>query len=179
MDTRQDPSDIHPEHDQPTPENIDDWSGDQIDAYNEAKERELEEEVQENERELSRKQREMLSTIESATNNDSQVPTAKIEFGDATLEVRRKLTGELESKFDTIAKNEDNLGQIRDCLIDVCTMLIVDDDEPDDDEYDFTDRGTWEAYYDRHGQEGMIDAFNILSEPAMQRRDNLQFRGTE
>jgi len=174
-----DPTEIHPEHERPTPDNIDDWSGDQIDAYNEAKDAEHDAEAQERQRELTREQKEALTALESATGNDGEVPTAKIQLGEATVTVKRKLSGELEAKFDAISKNRDDLGAIKDSLIDACHMLIVDDSEPDGDPVDFTDREVWEEYHRRHGSEGLADAFDKLSGPAMDRRDDLEFRGEE
>lgn len=173
-----DPTNVHPDYERPAPDNIDEWSDEQLQAYKDAKEVEHEQEAQERKAELSREQRDTLAQLEKATNNDGDIPTEQVDIGDATVTVKAKMTGTMEQRFDTIADAE-TPGDVSGILIDAVTDLIVDDEEPDGEAYDFTDRATWEAYYAKHGSEGLMQIFEVVSDPAMTRRENLKFRGQE
>jgi uncharacterized membrane protein len=173
-----DPSKIHPEHDEPTPANMDDWSEEQLEQYERAQKRELDRDAKEHRRELVQEEREALDKLRDAT---SETPAAEqtttVAFGDAELVVTTKVTGELEGLFDDIVdeqrKEVSRPGTIKKTLIDAILLLIVDDDEPDDDPVTFQSRALWEQYYLSEGSAGLMEAFDTLAEPALERYEEL------
>jgi len=175
-----DPSEIHPEYDVLSPENISEWSDEQVEAYREAKGAVL----LGLRVELAAKERDTLDFLKSTTEPEGPQHTETVNLGealgkeeDATVTVRTKLTGELEAKFDAItdeqAKDLPRIANIKDAVIDAITMLIVDDDEPDDDPYTFRSRAVWEAYYYDAGSEGLMEVFNAVASPALERYEDL------
>jgi len=172
MAGRSRPEDVHSEYDQPTPENIDEWTDDQLQRFNELKELEHEQEVQENRAELSREQQETLEVLESATLPEDEELTETVQLDEAEVVVTKRLTGELERMFTYIQMNSDDLEGIANALIDAITALIVDDNEKG--KYRFAERAVWEEYYRRNGTEGLIDVFDIVSEPALSRQEALR-----
>lgn len=176
------PEDVHPEYEQPEPGNIDEWTDDQLDTYRELKHGEHASEARQRQAELSREQQESLAVLESATRDEETYAT--VDLGDdVSLTVRTKLPGDVEMRLQTIAEAE-NVVAVKDRILDVLVGgettqgLIVDDSESDKG-YGYTDRAVWEAYYARNGSEALMDVFNRVTEPAIERREELQFRGGE
>jgi len=166
------PKDVHPDHDRPTPENIDEWSEEQLDRFNDLKEAEHEQQVQENRAELSQEQQKTLEALESATLPEDEELTETVQIDQAEVVVRKRVTGEIEQTFTYIQKNRDDLESIANALIDAISELIVDDNE--DGEYRFTERTVWEEYHRRHGTESLIDVFDIVADPALSRQEELE-----
>lgn len=189
------PEEVHPEFDMPTQGNIGEWSDEQIERYNELKDRDLETEAQASRAELSTEQRETLAALEGAVTDDGEAtPTVTVDLGEADVEVRTKLTGEIEDCFSRIASERDadvpDLSNIKDDLLTAIAGdpdrgiggLIVDDGEPDDDPHRFTDRETWEVFYAEHGTEGLLEVFDLVADPALARMEELgnsRGRGSE
>ena len=172
-----DPTSVHPEHDQPTPENIDDWSDQQIAAYNSAKAREHEQRAKQHAADLSREQRGALDQLATLVDDDAEPATETVEIGEAELTVTTKIDGELEDRLDRISRLQDTeepgaIGESKDLLIRAILGLIVADNETG--RYTWRSRETWEAFYKEHGTEGLAAAFEALVEPAMQRREQRQ-----
>ena len=179
-----DPTQIHPEHDVLSPDNIGDWSDEQIEAYREAKDAELDAQADENKAEVSRKERETIDFLKSTTETEGPQHYETVDIGEAVgasdsveVDVTTKLTGELESKFDAISEEQGKdlprIGNIKDAVIDAITLLIVDDTESDGDRYDFSSRAVWEAYYYDEGSEGLMQIFNAVADPALARYEKL------
>lgn len=171
-----DPSAVHPEHDELTPENSDDWSEEQAERYTDLKEATLEDDAQQNRRELAAEEREALDALREATQDDEPL-TATVEFGDAELIVTKKVTGELEQKFDRITEEQEEeypkIANIKDAIIDAILLVLEDDDEPADDPVDFQSREIWERYYEKEGSAGLMEVFETVAEPALQRYERL------
>jgi len=169
------PEDVHPKYDEFRPENKDEWTEAQIQRYNEAKEAQLETQAQRNRANMAAEQRETLDALRSAVGDD-EVATEPVDIGEATVEVKTKISGELEQHFDAIAeegeKDVPRTDNVRQHLIDAITLLIVDGGESEG--YDFGDRRVWEAFYKDEGSEGLYDVFELVSEPARDRREELQ-----
>ena len=163
-----DPTTIHPEHDTLTPENWDEWTEEQREQYLEAKDAELEEEASENRTELAARELQTLDALRSTTDRDEEL-TETVSLGDAEVTVTTKLSGRVEQVFNRV--NQARGDELVEALIDGITLLIVDDDEGG--KYDFTSRAVWEAYYYDEGTEGLADVFEVVSDPALTRRENL------
>ena len=172
-----DPTDVHPEHDHPGPENIGEWSDEQIAEYKRRKESDLQEGADERRAELSQEQRETLGKLRSAV--DETDPTETVTFGDAELVVSAKLDGATEDKIDRIMDAQDSgrLGDVADAMIDVILALIVGDNEPNSDPVDYQDRTVWAEFRADHGTESLANAFETVATPAIDRVDDLKFRG--
>jgi len=177
-----DPTEIHPEYDRPTPETIDEWSSEQLEAYNEAKDAELTAEAEQSKAEMAREEKATLEFLKSTTQEESDLHTETLNIGeelgasdDVFVTVKTKLSGELESKFDAITdeqgKDLPRIANIKDAIVDAICMLIVDDDESG--KYDFQSRAVWEAYYYEEGSEGILRVFNAVAGPALERYDDL------
>lgn len=173
-----DPTDVHPEHDQLRPGNIEDWTEEQIAEYKRRKEGDLQEGADERRAELSQKQRETLGKLRSAV--DETDATETVQFGDAELVVQAKLTGEIERKFDRIMDAQDSgrLAEVSDAMISVITSLVIADNEPDSDPVDYQDAAVWQAFHEEGGIEELGQAFETVCTPAIERVDDLKFRGT-
>lgn len=178
-----DPADVHPEHDVLTPDNADDWSDDQIETYKAAKEADLAEQATENTAEMAKEERETLDALRSTTESADELTTT-VNLGDAfdgaddvEIEVTTKVTGELEAKFDAISEETDKdvprIANIKEEIIDAILLLIVDDPEPETDQYRWGSRAVWEAFYMEEGSGGLMQVFQTISEPAMDRYEEL------
>lgn len=177
-----DPTEIHPEYDRPTPQNIEEWDESQLEAYNEAKDAELTAEAEANRVELAADEKETLETIRSATRRDETL-TEEVDLAEAfngadepiPVTVTKKLTGGLETKLDRIAseqrKDVPRIAEIRDAVIDAIVALIVDDGE--DGRYTFRSRALWEAYYYDEGMVGLMNVFDVVADPALERYERL------
>lgn len=169
-----DPSDVHPEHDMPTPENMDDWSDEQLDTYREAKSAELEQQAQENTAEIAEEQRERIEKMRAATGADDADHTETVPLSDdLTLTVTTKMTGELEELFERIRQNPGDISQLKEDLLDAIVLLIEDDPEDEDDDFTYQDRAFWEAYYYEEGTEGLFQVFDQLADPVLTRWNEL------
>jgi len=175
-----DPSEIHPEYDRPEPGNIEEWSDEQLEKWNEANEAELDARVERNKVDMARDEREALDFLQSTTEADSELSTEQVNLGEALdgpddvyVTVRTRVSGELESKFDRISAEQEKdlprISNIKDEVIEAIRWLIVDDDEPDGDRYNFQSRAVWEAYYYDAGSEGLMEVFNAVADPALSR----------
>lgn len=177
----QDPTDVHPEYDHPNPDNLDAWSEDQIEEYNRRKDADLEADHQQHRAELTQKQKETVDVLKSTTQPDEPL-TETVSLGDAEVLVSKRLSGRVEECFDAITdeqtkepEGEDppRLRNVKGEMITAITELIVDDDEPEGDPYDFQSRATWEAYYYDEGIEGLEQVFNAIAGPALDRYETL------
>lgn len=169
------PQQVHPEHDRPTPQNLDDWTDEQLDEFNRLKEQDLADDLEEHARESAAARDAALDQLAGLVDDDQA--TATVSLGETEVTVREKLTGELEDNLDEISKLQDEqrpgvIGDSRDLLIDTILLLIVDDDE--EGPYTLQDRETWMAFYREHGSEGLASAFEALVEPALERREDLK-----
>lgn len=167
------PAEVHPDHDLPTPSNIDDWSDDQLEQYRRAKTTELTRDAEERRRSMSQQQREtveLLGSTQKDAYDDALLDT--VQVGDLELTVTSKLTGEVETKLDRVA-GSDSLDDVVGTMIDTILYFVVDADA----DADVDDPAVWRAYYDRYGTEGLFDAFEQIADPAMERREDLKFRG--
>lgn len=128
--------------------------------------------------ELTAQRQRELDTLETAFAPDGP-PTATREIGEATLEVRTKLPGAVEQAVERIREEsqqppaERSFAAVAEELIEAIPKLIVDDDEPDADNYRWTDETTWRAWYDKHGSVALFDVFEYLAEPALDRVEEL------
>lgn len=166
-----------------TPENESDWDEDQIETYKRAKDAQLSEESDANAADLAREERETLDALRSTTETAGALTTT-VNLGDAfdgaddvEIEVTKKVTGELESKFDAISEETDKevprIANIKEEIIDAILLLIVDDPEPDTDQYRWQSRAVWEAFYMEEGSGGLMQVFQTISAPAMDRYEQL------
>lgn len=176
-----DPSevDIRPfvEHDDAvlTPELAERLPDEKVEQYNQRVAERDERDLRQAKRERSEEQQELLEQLETVVDEDE--PTATVEIGEITAEVTTKLSGKLEDNIDEISRLEDEerpgaISQARDLLIETCIMLVVDDDT--EGLWDLQTWEAWEAYYRKHGSEGLIEAFMTLADPALERRENLK-----
>lgn len=172
------PEDVHPEHDMLTDANAEDWSEEQVEQYKAAREAQLAGEASENMADLAKEERNTLEALKSATKSeaDEELTTTR-DIGGVEVTVTTKVSGKLESKFDAISdeseKEVPRIRNIKEEIIDAILLLIVDDPEPEDSAYDWQSRATWEAFYMDHGSEGLMQVFETLSEPAMERYEQL------
>jgi hypothetical protein len=175
------PEDVHPDYQQLTPENAEDWSEDQKARYSELKEQQLHAEAQENTSELAKDERETLEVLRSTTTDEPLTEEvnlgAELDGDDAYVTVTKRVSGALEEKFDAITEEQQSdaprIGRIKDTVIDAILLLIVDDDEPDADAYNFQSRQVWESYYYDAGSEGLMEVFEVLADPALSRYEQL------
>ena len=180
------PEDVHPDYQQLTPENAEDWSSEQKARYSELKEQQLHEEAQENTSELAKDERETLEVLRSTTTDEPLTEEvnlgAELDGDDAYVTVTKRVSGALEEKFDAITEEQQSdaprIGRIKDTVIDAILLLIVDDDEPDADAYNFQSRKVWESYYYEEGSEGLMEVFEVLADPALSRYEQLGFNPT-
>jgi hypothetical protein len=133
--------------------------------------------LQDRQADLGQDQQDALNTLESAFADD--VPTETVDVGEATLTVRTRFPGTVESAIEAIRDEADKPPEQRSFravsgeLLDAIPALIVDDSEPDEDPYRWTDREVWAAYYERHGSEALFEAFEAIATPALQRMEEL------
>lgn len=182
MATLPPPEEVHPDHKQPTPENIDDWSEEQLERWNEAQSQQLQAGAEQQRTEMVAEQRESLQALREAVTDDDEPETATVQLDQATVEVKTRIPGRLESKLDRIATEEQrdipDYDAVREEMTDAILELIVDDEEKSG--YRFTDRRVWEAFYDEYGSEGLATIFEQVSGPAMDRLERLEkFRGQQ
>jgi len=175
------PEDVHPDYEQLTPENAADWSDEQKEEYSRRKEQQLHEEAKENTSELAKDERETLEVLRSTTTDEPLTEEvnlgAELDGDDAFVTVTKRVSGALEEKFDAITEEQQSdaprIGRIKDTVIDAILLLIVDDDEPDADAYNFQSRQVWESYYYEEGSEGLMEVFEVLADPALSRYEQL------
>lgn len=179
-----DPTEIHPEYDALTPDNWDQWEPEDRERYLEAKESALSEEAEKNRVEMAADEKAALETLRSATQSGAEL-TKTVDLADGLpaaadpipVDVTVKMTGELEATFDRIsdqrASDDPRLAELKDAVIDAILTLIVDDPEPSDDPIRWDSRQVWEAFYYDEGMAGLLDVFDVLSDPALTRYEQL------
>lgn len=160
MSASQDPSEIHPEHDRPTPANIDDWSEEQIEAFNHAKETKLEAQARDNREQLTEEQEQALELLEEPEADR----TATVELGQRTVTVKTYLSKEMEQRIHAIERVQDNPSEAVDDVIDVLTWVIEDDD--------YADEEVWRAFHDRYGTKNLLLRFTKVMEPYLDEVEN-------
>lgn len=179
-----DPTEIHPEHDTLTPENWDEWDEESRTRYIEAKEAALTEDAEKHRVEMAADEKAALETLRSATESGDEI-TKTVDLAEGLpaaaepipVDVTVKMTGELEATFDRIsdqrASDDPRLAELKDAVIDAILTLIVDDPEPSTDPIRWDSRQVWEAFYYDEGMTGLLDVFDVLSDPALTRYENL------
>lgn len=147
--------------------------------------------LQSEEHDQANKHREALDVLEGVTETDPSLVTETVTLGQppntAEIVVTKKLTGDLQDTLTEIYDvrqsinvhnpadaDPSNLRELKEHLINAILMLIVDDDEPNEDPYDWQSRDVWVEFYNRHGIEGLADAFEVLVGPAMRRGEDIK-----
>lgn len=102
--------DIHPEHDAPTPENRDEWSEEQLEAWAAAREQELTAEGRENAAELHADQQELLDSLDEEHGGDL-IETPVTLPGDNLAHIEVVLNGELMNRMGHV---DETLATIQD-----------------------------------------------------------------
>lgn len=154
-----DPTEIHPEHDEPTPENRSDWTEEQLDRWQEAKRQQLQQEAQENRVDLDEDQEAALEALSDPERED----TAEVDIGQTTLQVKTYLSGEMERKWQRVQSHQDDPDRVVDTIAELLEWLVVDED--------YADEEVWLAYRERYGTAELMLAFTTVLEPYV---DNVQ-----
>lgn len=149
-----------------TPEELGKRPDESVEEFQERKRAKLRAALDEQLEDRSGDFREKLATIESAVAGDDDNLTETLPFGDHELTVTTRISGRLEQKLQRIDQHRQDLDEVKNALLDAIQLLIVGPEE-------WADRDVWEAYYLEHGSEGLGNVFELLVEPALQRRERL------
>lgn len=157
-------------------------SEEQIEAFAEAQDEKISESFAERQQELAEETKEKLEILDEVVTDEDDQLTATVELGEAELVVPTRIPGAVEERIDRLDSLDEGADRAEavETAIETILHLIVDDDEPDGSEHTWRDRETWEAFYQRHGSEGLSTILELLTEPARERQDRLQsFRDDE
>lgn len=155
------PSAIHPEYDRPTPDNLDDWSDEQLEAYNEATEAELDEEARNARTRLTDEQEQALEQLRPDTETEHVELPAQ---NNVTVEVKTHTNAEIEAALqaitDAASQDSSDLREIRESMITVLCGLIETED--------FNSAEFWRAYGSEFGLGNLMRCVTVVAEPVME-----------
>lgn len=142
-----DPSEVHPKHDQPTPENIDDWSEDQLERFNELTDAKLTTDARRERAErLDDDSAEAAQELLGAVTGEGAEQTATVDIADGVLdepmeaEVLTYRPGKVEKRLARIETVDDAV----DALVFAITEMVVAPER-------FTNPEVWHHVYDEGG----------------------------
>lgn len=150
---------IHPKHERPTPDNIDEWDEDQLEAYKETRESELLESVREKSQDLSEEQKQALDAL---TESVPDTETVDLGLGDGT-EVRTYANEAIENKLNYIRNNQD-LDAIRSELCEAMEWFIEDEQ--------YADAEVWREFARIRGIGELKQKFLITVRPYLERAND-------
>lgn len=156
------PEDVHPEHDVLTPENAEDWTDEQLEAYEEAKRAEHAAESEQNRREFTEQQQAALDRLSKPSENDRA--TVPINADGDEVTVRTSLSPSMEQTFVRVVQEDidDVTGAVYDLIV-----HVIEDEE-------YADRAVWEAFYADNGTAALRDMFHLLLEPYIDRMQEVE-----
>lgn len=155
-----DPASVHPEHERPTPDNIDDWTQEQIDRWNELREDEILSEVREDRARLEEEQEEALSALRDPEREE----WAEAEVDDLTFKVRTYANEDVEDGVAALAEAHEgadtaaDLRLIRTQVPGLMAWFIVEPEE-------YADPQVWREYARRFGIGELSKAYLRVVEP--------------
>lgn len=147
--------------DQITPENIGEFSAEEIEAYNEQKEKELSERADGRVRELSAEQE---AALEALTEEPPDTETVDLGIGEDGTEVKTFVNEDIEDKLTFIAENSGNLPLIRGSLCEVMEWFIEDDT--------YADADIWREFTRVRGLGELKQKFYIAARPYLERAND-------
>lgn len=156
-----DPADVHPEYDRPTPENLDEWSEEQLEEWDRRNEAKLLGEVRERREELQADQEAALDALRSPEREDY----GEAEVDDLTFKVKTHASSEIEDALAELSETQEggvesagDLQQIRREVPPLMAWFIVEPEE-------YADPAVWRGYADRFGIGELTKAWLRIVEP--------------
>lgn len=147
--------------DQVTPEDLDDLSDEEIEAYNEQVEDALEERLDEHVQELSESQQEALDLLAP----EGAETTATVQLGaEAEVDVKTHMAGWVEDEIDEIFEHSESTRTFRRRIPDVMEWVIVDED--------YGDAELWRTYAEQYGSKELTLRFLEAIEPMAEDAEN-------
>lgn len=148
--------------DEVTPENLDDLSEEEIEAYNQQVEDNLEARLDEHVEELSASQQEALEMLAP---DDAEL-TATVELGaeDEAVEVKTHLAGWVEDELEEIFQQPESSRTFRRRIPSVMEWVIEDEN--------YGDAALWRAYAERYGTKELTLRFLEVIEPIEEDAEN-------
>lgn len=151
-------------------DNLDEYSEEEIEAYNERKEQDLRERGAEHQRELDEEQQAALEALRDPEEDD----TAQVELGQRTLTVNTYMDEEIERTFERLTENREDPDIQRQLLPEVMAWMIEAPEE-------YTDPLIWREYAREYGRDELALALMRVVEPKADRAESdevvQRFRG--
>lgn len=155
------PEEIHPEHERPTPENFDEWTDEQIDAWNSLQEQRLDKEVKDQRRERDAETQEALEALRDPEEED----TAEVELGQTTLTVKTTTNAKVEQLLERLERNRDDADVQRRFIPQVIAWFVESPEE-------YTEPDIWREYAREFGRPELAIVMLRVIEPTAERTES-------
>lgn len=158
--TADDPASVHPEYERPLPENVDEWSEEQLEEWSRRQEAQLLGEVRERREELREEQEAALDALRSPERED----LAEADVDDMTLRVKTHANKEIEDAVADLAEAHEGPDAAADLQLirtQVPALMAWFVEEPSE----YADPAVWRAYGERFGIGELSKAYLRVIEP--------------
>lgn len=158
-----DPTEVHPEHDRPTPDNWDDWDDEQLDEYKQAAEAELQAEAEANQRELRADEQAARDALVAGATDQIDTETVSLHEhvdidDEIDIEVRTTLSGGAIEKLESI-EEDDPASEVLPTVLDVLEEVV---EGPEG----YASRAVWRDVFRNAGVDVFMDYVDALTDPA-------------
>lgn len=155
-----DPAEVHPDYDRPLPDNIDEWSQEQLEEWERRNEAKILGEVREHREKLAEEQEAALDALREPKRKEY----GEAEVDELTFKVRTHASKEIEDAVSALAEAHEgpeaaaDLYMIRTQVPAVMAWFIIEPEE-------YADPAIWRAYAEEFGIGELSKAYLRVLEP--------------